>query len=270
MKNISVIIDKYPDFVSYFWYYQYKLGKEYIVPYFQKSRIDLQNKNVLEIGSGEGGVLGAIAEQRTNSAVGFDIREGVVGYANNIAFDLQNPCKFFVHNIYNEQVPEEWKNNFDIILMRDVIEHLDNTEGSLLQLLKFAKQDAFIFITFPPYYSAYGAHQHTLKNIYGKIPFIQLLPNPVFNRLIKSGREADKMEVSRLRKIRLTIKKFRNAAKKTGLHIEDEKLFLSRPVFKIKFGLPVISLSVFKHLDLIHELFITEASYLLRIKEETI
>jgi SAM-dependent methyltransferase len=268
MRNIVEILKRYPDYISYYWNYQYRLGSDYIISYFKDSGIHLEDKSILEIGAGEGGVLTALSQQNAHKAIGFDIRDGVVSAANNIANDLQSNCKFYVHNIYDEKIPEEWKSSFDIILMRDVIEHLDNTESSLRQILKFARHNSYIFITFPPYYSAYGAHQHTLKNLPGKIPFIQLLPDTIFKYLINSGRKADKEEVNRLRKIKLTIKKFKDAAEKVGLSIIDEKLFFSRPVFKIKFGLPVISINFLKNLPLIRELIPTEASFILKTREK--
>jgi hypothetical protein len=266
MLDTQKVLKNFPEYISYYWNYQYRLGSEYIVPYFIKKGISLKDKQVLEIGAGEGGVLMAISEKNVKLTVGFDLRTGVVDTGNEISKLFNLPCEFHVHNMYDEKIPDEWKNKFDLIIMRDVIEHLDNTPKNIETLLKFAHKDTLIYITFPPYYSAFGAHQHTLASMPGKIPFIQLLPNSLFSFFTSFGREADKIEVKRLRNIRLTINKFRRAVYSVGLEIVDEKLYLLRPVFKIKFGIPPIAFNILRHIPLLRELIAMEAGYLLKVK----
>jgi hypothetical protein len=67
-----------------------------------------------------------------------------------------------------------------------------------------------------------------------------------------------------LREIRLTIDKFRRAAKNARLEIVNEELYFLRPVFKMKFGLPAIKANFLKAVPGIRELAALEASYLLR------
>ena len=266
MNDAAAIVNSFPFAVRYYWNYQYRLGREHIVPYLRKRGIDLRGMNVLEIGAGEGGVLAAFAEEAVARAIGFDIREVVVRNANEIATKIRNQAHFFQHNMYDDHIPQEWVHSFDLILMRDVIEHLDDTQRNIRRLLAFAHPGSRIFITFPPYYSAFGPHQHTLKNLSGKIPFLGLLPDSLFGRLISSGREADRVEVSRLRRIRLTIRRFKRAVRASGLDILDERLFVLRPVFKIKFGAPVIGSGPLKYVPVLREFLTTEASYLLGVK----
>ena len=120
---------------------------------------------------------------------------------------------------------------------------------------------------FPPYYSPFGAHQHFLRNRMSKLPYIQLLPNAMFTKAYKNARwQKDVDEVSRLRKIRLTITKMRRAIKNALLELVDEQLYFLRPVFKLKFGLPPIKANFLKHIPGLRELAALEASYLLRKK----
>src|SRR5690606_29168576 len=149
--------------------------------------------------------------------------------------------------IYQEQ-PAEWQGHFDVALLRDVIEHLDDPAIALRNIKKLLKPGGALYVTFPPYFSPFGGHQQLLLNWSSKIPFIHLLPKPFFNVIVASGREADRIEVKRLKEIRMTTTKLRKAAKEAGFTVADEKLYLLRPVFKMKFGLPTISANVLKPL----------------------
>ena len=150
------------------------------------------------------------------------------------------------------------------VVLRDVIEHLDATADSLKNVMDFLKPGGFLYVVFPPYYSPFGGHQHALANTWGKLPFIHYLPKALWDPMIASGRKLDIEEVNRLRAIRLTISRFRKAAKSVGYRIVDEELFFLRPVFKMKFGLPTVKVNLVKHLPLLREVAALEASYLLQ------
>jgi SAM-dependent methyltransferase len=248
----------------YYFGYQYGLGIQHIVPYLRSKSVPFKDKNICEIGCGEGGVLAAIADEGTKYALGIDIRQEAIDRAEIIFRSLGINSDFRIHDITNQPTPTEWREQFDFVTLRDVMEHLDNTEGSLNHVMEFLKPGGYLYVVFPPYYSPYGAHQHALNNTWGKLPFIQFLPDALFRTLIKSGRSLDVEEVSRLREIRLTIGKFRKAIQHTGLQLIDEELYFLRPVFKLKFGLPPIKVDFLKHVPLLKETMALEASYLLR------
>ncbi|MEO6940105.1 MAG: class I SAM-dependent methyltransferase [Candidatus Kapaibacterium sp.] len=255
----------------YYFGYQFGLGKEYIVPYLKANGVEFKGKAVCEIGCGEGGVLAAIADEGVRSVLGIDIRQEAIDRAVALFDHLGiNPehgieTEFDLHNITADGAPPKWKEKFDFVTLRDVIEHLDETEISLRNVMEFLKPGGYLYIVFPPYYSPFGAHQHLLKTLWGKLPWLQMLPNTIFNPLTsKAVHEIDIEEVSRLREIRLTIKKFKTAAKRAGLELKDEQLYLLRPVFKMKFGINPIRGNFLKHLPGLRELGALEASYLLQ------
>ncbi len=82
-----------------------------------------------------------------------------------------------------------------------------------------------------------------------------------------SKRPADIEEVQRLRNIRLSAAKFKDAAQKAGYIIRHEEYYLFRPVFKLKFGLPTIKVTALSGLPLVTQLFSLEAAYLLQLPE---
>ncbi|MCX7908680.1 MAG: class I SAM-dependent methyltransferase [Ignavibacteria bacterium] len=250
-------------YYSYYWLYQYKLSKNYIIPYFQKIGFDPSGKSICEIGSAEGGVLFAFAEYGSQNCLATDIVQSRLDAGRVIAEAFNFPISFISHNILTDDIPKEWEGSFDLVILRDVIEHLEEPELALQKIKKLLKIGGYLYVTFPPYYSPFGGHQHQIQNFFSKIPYLHWIPDPIFNLFLENGRLADVEEVVRLRSIRLTIKKFLSAVKLSGMSIKAFEFFLVRPVYKYKFGLNPVRLPKFLSFNLIREIFATEASFIL-------
>lgn len=265
-KSVKDIVQssKLSDNDKYYWGYQYDLGRDVIVPYLQSKEVFRAGDKVAEIGAAEGGVLAAFVESGAKEAYGSDIVQFRLDIGEYIKEISKLDIEFQNHNIITEEVEETKKENYDLVLLRDVIEHLDDTEAALKNIGKMIKKDSFLYVTFPPYHSPFGGHQHTVANTWGKLPYIHLLPDFIFHKLIASGRQNDIGEVKRLQGIRLTPKKFEQAAKRAGYKIEKADFYLLRPVFKMKFGLPAVKITALSALPFVKSLFSLEASYILR------
>ena len=256
-----------PDNYKYYWGYQWQLGEEVVVPYIEKLGCFKSGDTVTEIGSAEGGVLAAFVQKGAAKAIGTDIVENRLEMGDNISKKVDLPIEFLYHDIITEPIKPEWEKASDLVILRDVIEHLDDTYEALNNIKKIIKPGGYLFVTFPPYHSPFGGHQHTVQNRLGKIPYIHLLPNFLFQKFIASGVEGDIGEVKRLQKIRLTPKKFTDAAEKAGYEIYHKDFYLLRPVFKMKFGLPSLRLTPIAFLPLVKQFFSLEAAYVLKVKE---
>ena len=256
-----------PDNDKYYWGYPYKLADTVLIPYLRKLNAFKESDTVMEIGSAEGGALAAFVEAGARNAIGTDISLPRLEAGKKIAGMLDIPIEFTSHDIINNEPDEKWLESSDLVLLRDVIEHLDDTNIALRNIKKILKPGAFLFVTFPPYYSPYGGHQHTVANKPGKLPYIHLLPDFIFHKFIASGRENDIGEVKRLKTIRLTPKKFMKAALEEGYTIKHKDYYLLRPVFKMKFGLPTVKLTPISFLPLMKTFFCLEAAYLLQVPE---
>lgn len=266
-KKIKEIIKKsgIPDNYKYYWGYQFDLGVESIVPYIiEKGAFRLEDK-VCEIGSAEGGVLHAFAIAGAGESLGTDIALDRIEIGKEISKSANLNVEYSGHDILFDEIPEKWLNSFDLVLLRDVIEHLDETELALTNIRKVIKNNGYLFVTFPPYNSPYGGHQHTVAGKFpSKLPYIHLLPNGIFHNMINSGRPQDIEEVKRLQYIRMNAKKFSDAAKSSGFEIVNEDYYLLRPVFKMKFGLPEIKLTKISNFPFIKNYFSLEAAFLLK------
>ncbi|HPI19924.1 MAG TPA: class I SAM-dependent methyltransferase [Candidatus Kapabacteria bacterium] len=248
----------------YYWGYQYRLGKEYIVPYLTRLGVFKKGDSIAEIGSAEGGVLMAFAQQGTNRLLATDIVPYRLHDGEQIAKASNLEIDFVKNDIINEPVPTEWKEKFDLVILRDVIEHIDDTKKCLKNISKLLKKGGSLYVTFPPYTSPFGGHQHTLQNIWGKIPYIHLLPTFIFRKLISSGRAPDINEVMRLRDIRLNHCKLTKAANECNFEVFHKDFFFLRPVYKMKFGLPALRLNAISFLPCVKNFFALEASYILK------
>jgi hypothetical protein len=70
-------------------------------------------------------------------------------------------------------------------------------------------------------------------------------------------------EVERLNGIRLTIRKFEREARSAGFEARRRTLYLSRPSFSLRYGLPVIEAGILGRVSFVAEATVTAAHYLL-------
>ncbi|MFY8000862.1 MAG: class I SAM-dependent methyltransferase [Candidatus Kapaibacteriota bacterium] len=251
--------------VKHYWGYQYRLAKEVLVPYLAKRGVFKNGNRVAEIGCAEAGVLMAFAEAGAKDVLGTDIEKARLDAGMAIAEDLHIPLTLSTHNVLFDDLQPAWEKAFDLVILRDVIEHLDDTRLALANIQRLLKPGGFLFVEFPPYNSPFGGHQHLLRNTLGRLPYTHLLPKPLFTKMTASGwHSVDIEEVRRLSKIRLMPKSFKAAAHAAGYAICHEQYYLLRPVFKMKFGLPTIPLTPLKWLPGVKELLSLEANYILQ------
>src|SRR5690606_1488845 len=81
---------------------------------------------------------------------------------------------------------------FDIIMMRDVIEHIPDQEDFMVFVKKFLKDDGIIFFGFPPWQMPFGGHQQisSVKWI-RRAPYLHLLPMGIYTALLKKSGETE-------------------------------------------------------------------------------
>lgn len=250
--------------VVYYWGYMYDLSYDYMLDYLERRGVRIRGSRIIEIGAAEGGNLCAMAQRGAAELVGTDIAEVRLDSARAIADILGVDIHYTSHDIIYQGQPEEWVGHFDLALLRDVIEHLDDAETALRNIGHLLRPGGSLYVTFPPWYSPFGGHQQLLMNRASKIPFVHVLPERLFRKALEGGRANDVVEVDRLRDIRMTTTKFRDAAKAAGFTIADEQLFFLRPVFKSKFGLPAIGANLIRHIPGLRDVMALEAGYLLR------
>jgi len=239
---------------------QEKHTRDYLLPYFYKHIPNLVQCKVLEIGCAEGGFLKPCGE------LGMDVR-GIELSADRVTTARQYvpQIKVQVGDITDPEIPRQIPAQFDLIVMRDVIEHIPYREIVFKNLKDLLKNDGYLYITFPPKFSAYGGHQQNVRSLIRFIPFFHLLPEPAARKTGQWLKEKSQTieQILQIYEDGLTIHEFEKLCFQYGLTIKIKELFFSRPIFKTRFGLPVIR---FPNLPHLREVLACGCEYLLQKK----
>src|SRR5687768_13144776 len=96
---------------------------------------------VLEVGCAEGGVLKPFIEKGCE-CVGVDLAENRIELAKGFLSDEVEAGKvlFLTQNIYDEDFVNKYRGYFDLIILKDVIEHVPEQEKFLPHLKIFLKE----------------------------------------------------------------------------------------------------------------------------------
>jgi SAM-dependent methyltransferase len=261
------------DWESYYRRYQSALARKHLIPEFERWGVSLAGKRVLEVGCGNGG-CGAEFARIGCRVVMMDIDERLVRLAVEHNAREEVDAEAFTGNALDETAPFWSRGPFDVVLFRDVMEHLESPAKALSIARRFLAPGGVVLVVFPPYYSPYGAHQQILPRKkflfvpYNKLPYLHWLPEPLFLRLVRGG-AAPAREVARLSGIRLTIRKFEREARSAGFVVRRRTLYLSRPSFSLRYGLPVVEAGILGRAPLLAEAVVTAAHYLLSPEKKT-
>jgi hypothetical protein len=124
---------------------------------------------------------------------------------------------------------------------------------------------AGLMITFPPYYSAYGAHQQHLRANFARLPFFHLLPFALSGVLPRLAGEYPHVveEVQKLGRLKMGMGKFERLAATAGFAVAGKQAYLISPNH-IRFGLTPVPAGPLSSVPLLGELLCTGVVYLLR------
>ncbi len=217
---------------------QVKYTNEYLIPYFKRHIPNWQKLKVLEIGCAEGGLINVFHNLEID-ATGVEISEKRV----QLAISKNPNLKIVVGDIMDENLPNKL-GKFDFIIMRDVIEHIPNKEITFTNIEKLANPNAYLFFSFPPKFSPFAGHQQIGKTILKAVPYLHLLPTSILKRLAKTMGERDYYvgEIKLNYSTGMQIQKFENLCKSKKFIPIKKDVFLFRPIYAYRFGLPTIKL----------------------------
>lgn len=250
-----------------YWEYQYLLGRDYLVPLLKDWGISLAGKWVLDIGCAEAGVLCAFAEEGARS-IGMEISPQRITLALHLAQPRHlEQIRFVLADFLNTPLKPE-SHSFDLILLRDVIEHLPEKHKVLARLHALMGTHTRLFITFPPFYSPFGGHQQVLHSGFRYLPYFHALPTPfwLLFRFLISHLDTNSgylKEVEKLRRYRISIGLFLKSIRLHNFRIVAHRFYLSRPSHRLRYGFPVIITNHIGRIPYLRELLITGAFFLL-------
>jgi len=217
---------------------QGKTTKKFVVPLLEEFlKVDAQTR-VLEIGCAEAGNLKPFVD-RGCQVTGIDIACNRIELAKEFYKDHKNKSnlELICKDIYQVE-PSEKK--YDIIIMRDVIEHIPNQERFMAFVKGFLKNDGYFFLGFPPWQNPFGGHQQVCRNkILSKLPFFHLFPTAIYKAILKAFGETESTikGLIEIKETGISIERFERILKKENYTTNTRIFYFINPNYETKFGL---------------------------------
>jgi len=228
---------------------QYKNSKESIVPFVSPFIQLNENIRVLEIGSAEAGVLKAFTDFECN-CTGIELSPKRVELARNfMKSELKTgKVRFLVKNVYDIDIEKDIGFRFDLIILKDVIEHIHEQGKFIPFMANFLKPQGIIFIGFPPWFMPFGGHQQMCEHkLLSKIPYFHILPKSIYKLILKTFKEKkEKVDMFlEVKETGISIERFERIVKKNNYRIIDRIFYFIPPIYKYKFKLKPKKLNTF-------------------------
>jgi SAM-dependent methyltransferase len=237
---------------------------KYVLPFIEQKFVIKQGSRVLEIGCGEAGVLRAFTD-RGCVGVGVEFDEIRLVYAREwLATEIQQQKISFLSKDIYKVTPEELNGRFDIIVLKDVIEHIHDQIKIITRMKEFLTPGGVIFFGFPPWQMPFGGHQQINKGKFlSKLPYYHLLPGFIYKAILKLGKE-DVEEMMEIKETGISIERFEKITNATGYTILNKTHYLINPIYEYKFGLkPRIQSKLISSIPWVRNFFTTCVYYLI-------
>lgn len=246
--------------------------EKYVLPFIQEVKDINENTTILEIGCGEGGNLVPFHNAGCKKIVGIDMSSAKIENARTFFEKMEHAdhVEFICNDIYD--VSPEDIGQFDIIITRDVLEHIHGQEKFMQFVKKFLKPDGKFFLGFPPWHNPFGGHQQMCKSkVLSKVPYFHILPKFMYKTILKMFGETDgKIEsLLEIKDTRITIERFQRILKKEQYHIDKRTFYFINPNYEIKFKLkPKEVWNWVSKIPFIRGFFITTNYYVISLDEK--
>lgn len=223
---------------EYYRHYQIMLARGFLMPFMEEHGVALAGKRLLDIGCGDGGCTTAFAE-RAERCLGIDIGDFPWVPGLNVAFRKGD--------ILDPSVARSIEGRFDIVVLRDVIEHIGDKPRLMEHMRGAVRGSGHALVTFPPFYSPFGAHQQV--ELRGSplryAPFVHWHPS-----------------LRHIASTRMTVVGFEKLVRRFGMRVLARRLYIIRPSFELRYGLPTIAFP-FPWAAGVREVLCSGATYLL-------
>ena len=127
---------------NYWWFKQ----KRHFLQQLIKENSKLSKLDILDCGCGTGTTLKTL--RNFGEVYGIDFDRDCINYCKNRGLD----------NVIHQDItkPIKFKKKFDVVIISDVLEHLENPEKALHEINKVTKKDGIVLITVPAHPWLYG------------------------------------------------------------------------------------------------------------------
>jgi 2-polyprenyl-3-methyl-5-hydroxy-6-metoxy-1,4-benzoquinol methylase len=243
---------------------QLENAEEYVIPFIEKKFSLKRGARVLEIGCGEGGVLAAFIKKGC-IGVGVELHQQRLELAHELLKDEieEGKITFIAKDIY-KVTGEESGGRFDLIIMKDVIEHIHDQKKLLQRLHDLLLPGGVIFFGFPPWQMPFGGHQQMSTNkLLSKLPYYHLLPRRLYKWILMKFDQPTE-DLLEIKDTGISIERFERIVKQTNYKVIDKIHYLINPIYKYKFGWKARKqFSLLRSIPYIRDYFTTCVYYLI-------
>ncbi|MEO6455767.1 MAG: class I SAM-dependent methyltransferase [Ginsengibacter sp.] len=243
---------------------QLKNAEEDVIPFIKKKFELKAGSRVLEIGCGEGGVLAAFVKHNC-IGVGVELDIPRLQLASDfLKKEIEDDkVRLIAKDIY-QATENELGGKFNLIILKDVIEHIHDQKKLLFRLHDFLLPEASVFFGFPPWQMPFGGHQQICKTKWlSKLPYYHLLPKRIYKWILTKYNEPvdDLLEV---KETGISIEHFEKLVRQTDYKILNKTFYFINPIYKYKFGWKAKKqLPVLKNIPYLRDFFTTCVYYLI-------
>ncbi len=250
-------------------------AEKYVIPFIEEKFPIQKGMRVLEIGCGEGGVLKAFINKGCEG-VGVEMdATRIVDAQKFLPEDIAaGRLKFVVKDIYEVDVLKDFNGLFDIIVLKDVIEHIHDQakligwmKNFLKPALSAGRPGGIVFFGFPPWYMPFGGHQQICKSKISRLPYIHLLPNLLYKGILKNRKE-NVDEMMEIKETGISIERFEKICAQKGYDFVNKRHYLINPIYEWKFGWkPKRQSAIIKAIPFVRNFFTTCVYYIIQKKD---
>lgn len=221
-----------------------------------------EKTSVLEIGCGEGGNLKPFVDLGCKRIVGVDKSASKIENARTfLSSTPPRNIELLCKNIYDVKDLGQ----FDVILMRDVLEHIHGQERFMAFIKRFIAPGGHIFLGFPPWHNPFGGHQQMCKSKFlSKVPFFHILPVSAYRFILKTfGETQGKIRgLLEIKETGITIGRFEGILREENYTKDERILYFINPHYETKFGLkPRKQLKLLSAIPYIRDFLVTTCYY---------
>lgn len=216
---------------------QQKHTENYLIPYFDRHVPGWREFRILEAGCAEAGLIDVLSHLGI-SVSGIELERHRVDFVRKInpGLDVQ------AGDITDPELKRRFPEPFDLIILRDVIEHIPDRHAVFRNMRQLLKKGGFLFISFPPRFSPFGGHHQNGRSLLKHLPFLHLLPAGNIRWLGKLFHEQENVVESAIlnERIGLTVHRFEKLMREYQFCPAVFECFISRPVYRTRFGWRIV------------------------------
>jgi 2-polyprenyl-3-methyl-5-hydroxy-6-metoxy-1,4-benzoquinol methylase len=252
--------------------YEAQVARFEVLPFLLEGGASLAGRRVVDVGCGLGGVTSVLAEEGA-VCLGVDINPAYITAASELWGDVNGRLRFVCCDITSERVDIS-HGPFDVAILRDVLEHVPRPPYFLNRVVELTRPGGEIFVSFPCYYSAFGGHQHPPGSPTRFMPWVHLLPMAWWAPLVRhcppstlklhGSVKALLEDLRQVRQNRITIARYEQMACAAGLRVVRRRSYITRPAYRIRYGVPVLTAGCLSRVSGLREVLISGANYLMR------